>query len=171
MAARKPRSAPKDAAFETSVADRAARLNVALKRQLEIYARDAFGLTIVETRMILMLGMFAPTTVNAVADRSDVDRSQISRCVRDLSERGWVSREQGESDRREAVLALTAEGRKAHHKIVAELFRRNEELIDGLDPDKLAIFFDVADDLIRRARADGGRTSNRWTERGPQQPV
>jgi DNA-binding MarR family transcriptional regulator len=87
---------PKDAGYATSVADRGAdRLNVALKRQLELYAKSAFGLAIVETRMVVMLGMFAPTTINALAARSDVDRSQISRCVRDLSERSWVSREQG----------------------------------------------------------------------------
>jgi DNA-binding MarR family transcriptional regulator len=144
---------PKDAGYETSVADRAARLNVALKRQLELYSRAAFDITIVETRIILMLGMFAPTTVNALAARSDVDRTQISRCLRDLSERGWVCREQADADRREALLSLTPNGRKAHRKIVAELFQRNAELIEGLDGKKLAIFFEIADLLIARARA------------------
>jgi DNA-binding MarR family transcriptional regulator len=147
------RGTPKDAGYETSVADRAARLNVALKRQLELYSRATFDISIVETRVILMLGMFAPTTVNALAARSDVDRTQISRCLRDLSGRGWVSREQADADRREAFLSLTPNGRKAHRKIVAELFQRNAELIEGLDGEKLAIFFEVADLLIARARA------------------
>lgn len=87
MSARPTHALPKDAAYATGVADRAARLNVGLKRQLELYAKSAFGLANVETRMVVMLGMFAPTTINALAARSDVDRSQISRCVRDLSER------------------------------------------------------------------------------------
>jgi DNA-binding MarR family transcriptional regulator len=145
LSARPTDAVPKDATYATSVADRAARLNVALKPQLELYAKSAFGLAIVETRMVVMLGMFAPTTINALAARSDVDRSQISRCVRDLSERSWVSRDQGDEDRREAILTLTAEGRKAHQKIIAELFRRNEELIESVDPERLAVFFEVAD--------------------------
>jgi DNA-binding MarR family transcriptional regulator len=143
---------PKDAAYETSVADRAARLNVALKRQLEVFSRRAFDISIVDTRMILMLGMFAPTTVNSLAARSDVDRTQISRCIRDLSERGWISRTQGADDRREAILALTPDGRKVHNKILAEAFQRNGALLEGIEPERLAIFFEVADLLIARAR-------------------
>jgi DNA-binding MarR family transcriptional regulator len=144
---------PSTAGYSTSVADRAARLNVALKRQTELYARTAFDISIVDARLILMLGMFAPTTVNNLAARSDVDRTQISRSMRMLGERGWVSKKPGPVDRREAILQLTAKGRKTHDRLVAELYRRNEDLIDGLDPQRLAVFFEIADQLIQRARA------------------
>ncbi len=94
---------PKNAAYRSSVADRVARLNVMLKRRLGAFAKSKFDLTIVETRLIIRLGMFAPSSVNDLAARSDIDRTQISRSAGVLVERGLASRAPGPIDRREAL--------------------------------------------------------------------
>jgi len=144
---------PLSAAYDLSVADRVARLNVMLKRQLGAYAKKNFDLTIVETRLLLMLAMSESTTVNDLAGRSDIDRTQISRSISLLVNRRLVTRSPGTQDRREADLKLTRKGAAVHEKILGELYARNQGLISGLSPQTLAIFFEVMEILIARARS------------------
>jgi DNA-binding MarR family transcriptional regulator len=145
---------PSNAAYQTSVSDRVARLNVMLKRQMAAFARNDFDLTVVETRLIILLGIFAPTSVNDLAGRSDIDRTQISRSIGVLVTRKIVSKRSGPHDRREAVLALTAKGEAMHQKILSELYTRNQRLISGLRPETLESFFAIMELFIARAQAD-----------------
>ena len=142
---------PSDAAYQNSVADHVARLNVKLKRQLGQFAKAAFDLTIVETRIVILLGIYAPCTVNDLAARSDIDRTQISRSIGLLAERDIAQKSPGATDRREAVLVLTAHGRQIHDSILTELYGRNQQLIDGIPAKALATFFQVMELLIARA--------------------
>jgi DNA-binding MarR family transcriptional regulator len=143
---------PQHAAYESSVADRVARLNVNLKRQLGVYAKQAFDLTIVETRLLLLVAMSGSTTVNHLANRSDIDRTQISRYMGSLVQRDMVQKSPGSRDRREAIITLTRKGKVIHDKILAELYQRNQALIAGLPEKTLASFFEVMEILIARAR-------------------
>jgi DNA-binding MarR family transcriptional regulator len=142
---------PSDAAFRDSVADHVARLNVKLKRQLGQFAKETFNLTIVETRIVILLGIYAPCTVNDLAARSDIDRTQISRSIGLLAELNIARKSPGPTDRREAILSLTGHGRQIHASLLAELYRRNRQLIAGIQEDALATFFDVMERLIERA--------------------
>ena len=144
---------PPTAAYDSSVADRVARLNVMLKRQLGGYSKEKFDLTVVETRLILMLAMPGPNTVNHLANRSDLDRTQISRSIATLIRRDLVHRSPGPVDRREARLRLTKKGAAVHRKILAELVERNRVLISGLPAETLASFFEVMELLIARTRS------------------
>jgi DNA-binding MarR family transcriptional regulator len=144
---------PKNAAYEMSVADRVARLHVSLKRQLGVYAKQTFDLTIVETRLLLLIAMSDSTTVNNLADRSDIDRTQISRSLSVLVDRDIVHKSPGLHDRREAVVKLTRKGSGIHDKILLELYRRNQALVAGLSKKTLHDFFAVMETLIIRARA------------------
>jgi len=144
---------PQSASYDSSVADRVARLNVMLKRQLGAYAKEHFDLTIIETRLMLMLAMSASPTVNDLAGRSDIDRTQISRSISVLARRRLLTRSAGAKDRRQAALKLTRKGVAVHRRILEELYTRNQSLIGGLPAQKLAGFFEVMDILIARARA------------------
>lgn len=143
---------PQSAAYELSVADHVARLNVMLKRRLGAYAKENFDLTIIETRLLLMLAMSESSTINHLAERSDIDRTQISRSVSVLVTRRLVSRSPGALDRREADLKLTRKGTAVHEKILGQLYAHNQTLISGLPPQTLATFFEVMEILIARAR-------------------
>jgi DNA-binding MarR family transcriptional regulator len=145
---------PSNAAYQTSVSDRVARLNVMLARQMAAFAKHDFDLTVVETRLIILLGIFAPTSVNDLASRSDIDRTQISRSIGVLSAKRIVSKRPGPHDRRETVLTLTAKGTLMHQKILSELYTRNEGLISGLRPETLESFFAIMELFIARAKAD-----------------
>ncbi len=144
---------PKNAAYRSSVANRVARLNVMLKRRLGAFAKSKFDLTIVETRLVILLGMFAPSSVNDLAARSDIDRTQISRSAGVLVERGLASRAPGPIDRREVVVTLTEKGSEVHTRILAELYRHNQDLTRGLTEETMKTFFEVMELLIARAGA------------------
>jgi DNA-binding MarR family transcriptional regulator len=151
VAAETAASLPPDAAFRDSVADHVARLNVKLKRQLGQFAKETFNLTIVETRIVILLGIYAPCTVNDLAARSDIDRTQISRSIGVLAELNIAQKSPGTTDRREAILVLTGPGRQIHDSILTELYRRNRQLIEGIPASALATFFHVMELLIDRA--------------------
>lgn len=83
----------------------------AVARMFEV-TLESVGLTIQKYRVLAYLDQ-APATPSELAYRLTVQAPTVTRLVAGLSERGYVSREVDESDRRRNLLHVTAAGRRA----------------------------------------------------------
>lgn len=68
------------------------------------------GMSPTEWRVLNLLSEQVERTVNDVAELAVIDRSKASRTIAQLTQRGWVARQEPESDRRKAELRLTDQG-------------------------------------------------------------
>ncbi len=79
---------------------------------------ESFGIRIPEWRTIAVLGESPGLTHSQVAERTAMDKVTVSRAVRDLVQKQFVSRLTSKTDRRVVHLNLTQEGRGVYLNIV-----------------------------------------------------
>ena len=79
---------------------------------------ESFGIRIPEWRTIAVLGESPGLTHGQVAERTAMDKVTVSRAVRDLVQKQFVSRLTSKTDRRVVHLNLTHEGRGVYLNIV-----------------------------------------------------
>lgn len=93
-----------------------------------------FGLDSREWRIIGLLGAFSPFSLQTLAREVNVDKSQASRIVSGLIERGLLQRGADENDGRGVQLSLTTQGRTLYRKVFPKAVKRNEALLSALSP-------------------------------------
>ncbi len=85
---------------------------------------------------LLALSDEAPLSQQALADRLHLEKSTVSRLVRNLEQRGWVKRERDQQDSRIFQLDLSEAGREAAAELTHRLAERHERLLAALKPDE-----------------------------------
>lgn len=70
------------------------------------------GVNVAQFSLLRKINRLGPLSLTALAEVADLDRSTVGRNVRVLAETGMMTLEAGE-DQREAVVSLTAVGRRA----------------------------------------------------------
>lgn len=118
------------------------RLNILVNLWTRLAAeRNAqdFGLDLREWRILGLLGGYAPLSLKALAREAKLDKSQASRSVSALIERGFLRRDSDESDGRGVLLSLTPEGKALYRRVFPRAVKRNEELLAVLSPEERAI--------------------------------
>jgi DNA-binding MarR family transcriptional regulator len=130
-----------------------------------------FGITRREWRVIARLAQEHELLSSELAERIQLDRARTSRAVTSLVAKKLVRRQAGESDRRQARLALTERGRALHRELfplvceinrglLASLPAQDVQRLDGM----LAALQQQADRMLELAelpkadRRRGGRT-------------
>lgn len=63
--------------------------------------------------LVLLSQAEAPVTVRAVASELNIHKPATSRALVALERRGWIIRAKGEIDRRDVLVSVTPNGRKA----------------------------------------------------------
>ena len=111
-----------------------------------------FNLGPIDWRVIGLLAEFAPLSLQSLAKEVDVDKSQASRLVASLIERGWVQRNTSEEDARGVELSLTAEGQKTYALVFPQAVRRNELLMSSLSAHERQVLFRCLDKLTLKAK-------------------
>ncbi|MES2400592.1 MAG: MarR family winged helix-turn-helix transcriptional regulator [Pseudomonadota bacterium] len=112
------------------------RLNVLAHMSSKIAAlvnEQEFELDSREWRIIGLLGAFSPFSLQALAREVNVDKSQASRIVSSMIERGLLQRGADESDGRGVQLSLTPKGKAVYRKVFPKAVKRNEDLLSVLD--------------------------------------
>lgn len=72
------------------------------------------GLSISELHTICAVGMYEKNPMNVVANRLDVTLATLTVAINKLEKKGYVKRERSETDRRQVLVALTTNGKKAY---------------------------------------------------------
>ena len=74
---------------------------------------ELYGLNRTQWRVLFNIGQFGPLTAREISERTNLEKSRVSRSVVRLEEMGWVLRAADPEDRRRLGLTLTREGRAA----------------------------------------------------------
>jgi DNA-binding MarR family transcriptional regulator len=95
-----------------------------------------FTISLSEMFALLLLAAEAPLSQQALADRLHLEKSTVSRLIRDLEQRGWVKRERNQQDTRMLQLDLSEAGQAAAAELAQHLTERHARLLAALRPDE-----------------------------------
>lgn len=132
------------------------RLNVLTHRMSQLAARvnqEAFDLDPREWRILGLLGTTAPLSLQALANEVAVDKSQASRIVTGLIERGLLQRSTNDEDGRSIHLTLTIKGKSLYRKVFPQAVQRNETLLSVLNAKERKVFEEAMEKLSTKAVA------------------
>jgi DNA-binding MarR family transcriptional regulator len=124
-----------------------------LSRGAAMRYRREFGVSLWEWRTIALLGAQAPLSLNELAAAAGLDKSQMSRVVAGLVERGLVARGADETDGRGVRLALTRSGEKLGEGLIRAAAERNDAFLGCLSPSERECLEAALQKLGDQARA------------------
>lgn len=104
--------------------------------EMALKNRLTSNLTISEIHTINAIGLDGASPMNVVAGRLGVTLATLNASVGKLVDKGFAARTKSEADRRQVLVSLTKEGRKAYR--VHEAFHREmvDAALDGLTPEE-----------------------------------
>ena len=108
------------------------RLAAAISREFRSVYGPHHDLTVPEWRVLATLGEYDHMGAKDIGLHSAMHKTKVSRAVRALEERRWLTRTTHPEDRREEILALTSLGKHAYSEIVPEAVLFEQQLMDGL---------------------------------------
>ena len=103
--------------------------NAVSGRIAEVY-RSRFGLNIPEWRIMAVLGDAGALTQRELTAATVMDKVAVNRACKGLEERALVAREPNAQDGRSHHLALTAEGREMHGRIMPLALEMERQLFE-----------------------------------------
>jgi len=142
-----------DKTIRDLVSYRIHRLANALSRGAALRYRRDFDVSLMEWRIIALLGDFTPMTLKELARQSGLDKSLASRAVAGLVQRGFVRRGAGRADAREVALRLSAAGRRVCDGLMQAARERDAAFLGCLTQTER----DTLDSAIRRLEAEARR--------------
>ncbi len=131
------------------------RLSVLTNRVSSAIARqysDRFELSIPEWRAMAVLGGTSGLSAREVAERTAMDKVQVSRAIESLMRAGRVQRAADASDGRVMRLSLTPKGRAIYEEVVPLALHLEEVFLSALVPQERRTLESLLDKLARQAR-------------------
>jgi len=125
------------------------RISGAIARQYT----ERFGLSMPEWRVMAVLGGSPGLSARDLAERTGMDKVQISRAVAALVKRKRVARKAHARDRRMQRLALTPKGEAIYAEIVPMARKLEAEFLAGLDASDRATLDRILTALSQRVSA------------------
>jgi DNA-binding MarR family transcriptional regulator len=110
-----------------------------------------FGIPRREWGVLAVLGEAGELQPSDLATRAELDRARTSRALAGLQTKGLVERRAVESDRRLAVVGLTARGRALHARMLPRVAAINGAILAELDDDAVMQLDGLLDALQQRA--------------------
>jgi DNA-binding MarR family transcriptional regulator len=156
-------------ALESSISFQVSVLAKLLDRRLAHLVVDRFGLTVAEYRVLAQVMLYPQSTVRAIAERTYVDKAQVSRAAAALEAGEYVTRTMLDHDRRSPVFTITRTGRALLNRIVPLRQTQEQDIVAGLDPAELQTLRSVLPDLID-ALSDAGEAGRDRPAKARKQP-
>lgn len=91
-----------------------------------------FGITIPEWRIIAVLGSGETLSAGEIAQRTAMDKVQVSRAISRMLDSALILRESGDTDRRKALLTLTPKALAIYTEIVPLALAYEAQLTSAL---------------------------------------
>ena len=124
-------------ALENSLSFQVSVLAKLLDRRLARLVVERFELTVAEYRVLAQVMLFPRSTVRAIAERTYVDKAQVSRAAAALEAEAYITRDMLDHDRRSPVFTVTRTGRALLNRIIPLRQAQEAELAAGLGPAEL----------------------------------
>jgi len=125
--------APEDdaLALESFLPYRLARAAEIVSRQFATLYREQHGMTRPEWRTLATIGQFNRITATEIGAHSSMHKTKVSRALRALEQRKWITRQADKTDRRIEHIELTRDGRH-HYRDLVTLARNYETRLISL---------------------------------------
>ncbi|WP_407123284.1 MarR family winged helix-turn-helix transcriptional regulator [Bradyrhizobium sp. STM 3561] len=123
------------------------RLGTAVSERLKGVYSKKFGLTIPQWRVLATLGQFERLTATEIGRHSAMHKAKVSRAVRDLEIRRWLTRLETVEDRRFELLVLTPAGRRAYDAIVPDMANFEQKMRSTIGSEKARVVLEALDCL------------------------
>jgi DNA-binding MarR family transcriptional regulator len=119
--------------LESSISVQVSVLAKLLDRRLARLVVDRFGMTVAEYRVLAQVMLHPRSTVRAIAERTFVDKAQVSRAAAALEAGTFITRDMLDHDRRSPVFTITRSGRALLNRIIPLRQAQEDEIVAGLD--------------------------------------
>jgi DNA-binding MarR family transcriptional regulator len=136
--------------LERFVPFRLNRLAAEVSRALARVYGERFGIDIPEWRVVATLGDRGRARAQDIALSTRMHKSMVSRAVARLMDLGWVARTANASDRREAPLRLTTNGRVIYRQLVPIVLDYQDRLLGSLSSSERRLLDRLLDKLERQ---------------------
>ena len=148
--ARQGSAKERESALSAMLSMRIVHLFLSLRRTSSVMQPKALVLSRLEWRVMTQLDGTKPHSLSALADRLMLDRGQLSRAVKDMVERGLLTRGRKPGGP-EIEIDLSSEGLEIRSAMIDRAGDRDRYLTEGLDPEDQAAAFRVIEHMIVRA--------------------
>ena len=128
------------------------QLSMAFERQWARRMRERAGVSLAQWRILAVLQSGALTFARLV-DAIGIDKSLMSRSMRDLEGLGLLSVSATPDDARSLTLALTPQGRRLLAKVMPMALRRQHHLLSALTAQERQVFYRAVEKLRDAAEA------------------
>lgn len=112
-----------------------------------------FGITRREWRLLALLARQPGLLSSQLAERAQLDRARTSRAVTSLVAKQLLQRQAASADRRQARLALTAQGQALHDALFPLVTSINRDMLSVLDAPELAVLDSALGRLQQQAES------------------
>lgn len=117
--------------------------------------KDKFGLSITEWRIMAVLGEYPGASADEISNKTQIEKSMISRAVQKLLGRNLVIRHVDQQDRRRQNLDLTPTGKDVYQQIVPISYDYEDNLLECLSDREIK----QLDTIINKLDAHAGDTA------------
>lgn len=121
-----------------------------MRRSTMVSHRRDFDLNENQWRIMSQMGEFAPLSLNGLAELLVQDPGQLSRAVKGMVERGWLTRERKPGGP-EVEIGLTDAGQELWESMTQRAIDRDNFLTEGLSAQEVEAVRKVIDHMIDKA--------------------
>ena len=113
------------------------------------------NLTLSHWRVVAMIGAQGETSLSEISRLSEMDKGQVSRSLKALTQQGMILAQTHESDHRQQRLSLSPKGQAAFEDNLPRMRRRQRYLMSQLEPEELAALYSALEKLELAATWEG----------------
>ncbi|QFT57898.1 DNA-binding transcriptional repressor MarR [Sulfitobacter sp. THAF37] len=122
-------------------------------RSASQWADSMFDLSIASWRVLAVIRAHQPTRAGDVAEILLMDKSQLSRVIKQLTAARLIVDTTDPNDGRAVALKLTAKGTTLYGRVMTHVLERNEKVLAPLTVEEVGAFDAILDKLIVHSRA------------------
>ena len=92
-----------------------------------------------EWRVLFHLGRYGKLTAKEICERAQIHKTKVSRAVRALEEKRFLTRKEVPDDRRHEMLALTKSGQRVFQELIQEAQKFDAALLKDFSAQETAL--------------------------------
>ena len=112
----------------------------ASSRAFQEYYRTRYGMLRTEWRVLFHLGGYGSMTAKDVCHYASIHKTKVSRAVKALEVKRFVTRTVMEHDRRNELLTVTPRGEQVYNDLTAAAKTYDNEIVQQFSADEIRIF-------------------------------
>jgi DNA-binding MarR family transcriptional regulator len=146
------RKHPEVSSIEDVITFRLRRLLTIGERAGQQWSERLFDLKLNEWRLLALIVAHAPARASDIADLLFMDKSQMSRVIKVLQTKSLIKNVADPSDGRANALKPTGKGKKLYARIMEEVLRSNERVLEPLTSEEVYAFDAMLEKLTTHTR-------------------